>query len=139
MRSTKACDETFKNLSGPINCNSQKVVFLLKTKYAGKYLKLVRQTQNSRARLKHYKSAHRSFRKKRKVSQQHFDEYYGQYGHNGISDWQFTLIKKFKTHEQLKKRMIRHVIIMYFNPSSSIFITHFFIYLSQIADRSLYL
>ena len=48
-----------------------------------------------------------------------------------------SLIKQFKTHERFKKRMIRQVIIMYFNPSSSIFITHFFIYLSQIADRSL--
>lgn len=90
-----------------------------------KYLKLVKQTQNPRARLEHYKSAHRSFQKKRKVSQQHFHEYYGQHSHNGIGDWQFTLIEQFETHEQLKKRMIRYVIIMYFNPSSSIFITYF--------------
>ena len=33
--STKACDETFKILSGPVNCSSQKVVFLLKNKICG--------------------------------------------------------------------------------------------------------
>ena len=33
--STKACNETFKILSGPINFNFQKVVFLLKYKICG--------------------------------------------------------------------------------------------------------
>ena len=50
------------------------------------------------------KSAHRSYRKKRKVSQQRFHEHYGQHSHNGIDDWQFTLIEQCETHEQLKER-----------------------------------
>ena len=49
-----------------------------------------------------YKSAHRSYRKK--VSQQRFHEHYGQHCHNGIDDWQFTLIEQCETHEQLKER-----------------------------------
>ena len=33
--STKACDETFKIQSGVLNCNSQKVVYLLKCRICG--------------------------------------------------------------------------------------------------------
>ena len=39
-----------------------------------------------------------------KVSQQRFYEHYGQHSHNEIDDWQFTLIEKYETHEQLKER-----------------------------------
>ena len=49
-------------------------------------------------------SARRSYREKRKVSQQRFHEHYGQHRHNGIDDWQFTLIEQCETHEQLKER-----------------------------------
>ena len=42
--------------------------------------------------------------KKRKVSQQRFHERYGQHGHNGIDDWQFTLIEQCETQEQLKEK-----------------------------------
>ena len=42
-------------------------------------------------------------KRKRKVSQQRFHEHYGQYSHNGIDDWQFTLIEQCETHEQLKE------------------------------------
>ena len=55
---------------------------------------LVRQKRNLGARFNNYKSAHRSYRKKRKVSQQRFHEHYGQHSHNGIDDWQFTLIEQ---------------------------------------------
>ena len=43
-------------------------------------------------------------KKKRKVSQQRLHEHYGQYSHNGIDDWQFTLIEKCQMHEELKER-----------------------------------
>ena len=49
-------------------------------------------------------SAHRSYRKKHKVSQQRFHEHYGQHSHNGIDDYKFTLIEQCETHEQLKER-----------------------------------
>ena len=42
-------------------------------------------------------------KKKRKVSQHLFHEYYGQHSHNGIHDWQFPLIEQCETHEQLKE------------------------------------
>ena len=38
------------------------------------------------------------------VSQQRFHEDYGHYSHNGIDDWQFTLIEQCETQEQLKER-----------------------------------
>ena len=47
---------------------------------------------------------HRSYRKKREVSQQRFHEHYDQRSHNGIDDWQFTSIEQCETHEQLKER-----------------------------------
>ena len=51
----------------------------------------LKQTQFT-ATFNNYKSLHRSYRKKHKVSQQCFHERYGQHSHNGIDDWQFTLI-----------------------------------------------
>ena len=48
----------------------------------------------------------KSYRKKGKVSQQRFHEHYRQHSHNGIDDWQLTLIEECETHEQLKEREI---------------------------------
>ena len=90
---TKACGETFKIQSGILNCNSQEVVYLLKCGICGEAPYVVKAKTKFRARFNNYKSAHRSYRKKRKVSQQRFHEYYGQHSHNGIDDWQFTLIE----------------------------------------------
>ena len=36
------------------------------------------------------------------VSQYRFHEHYGQQSHNGIEDWQLTLIEQCETHDQLK-------------------------------------
>ena len=102
--STKACGETFKIQSRVLNCNSQKVVYLLKCEICGKAPYVGKAKTKFRARFNNYKSAHRSYRKKRKVSQQRFHEHYGQHSHNGIDDWQFTLIEQCETHEQLKER-----------------------------------
>ena len=100
--STKACGETFKIQSGILNCNSQKVVYLLKCRicwkasYVGKAKKRFRATFDN--------CAHRSYRKKRKISQQRLYEHYGQHSHNGIDDWQLILIEQCETHERLKER-----------------------------------
>ena len=59
-----------------------------------------------RARFNNYKSLHRSYRKKCKISQQCFHENYGQRSPNGIDDCQFTLTEQFtliETQEQLKE------------------------------------
>ena len=102
--STKACGETFKIQSGILNCNSQKVVYLLKCRICGEAPYVGKAKTKFRARFNNYKSAHRSYRKKRKVSQQRFHEHYGQHSHNGIDDWQFTLIEQCETREQLKEK-----------------------------------
>ena len=102
--STKACGETFKIQSRVLNCNSQKVVYLLKCGICGKAPYVGKAKTKFRARFNNYKSAHRSYRKKRKVSQQRFHEHYGQHSHNGIDDWQFTLIEQCETYKQLKEK-----------------------------------
>ena len=101
---TKACRKTFKIQSGILNCNSQKVVYLLKCRICGEAPYVGKAKTKFRARFNNYKSARRSYRKKRKVSQQRFHEHYGQHSHNGIDDWQFTLIEQCETHKQLKER-----------------------------------
>ena len=102
--STKACGETFKIQSGVLDCNSQKVVSLLKCRICREAPYVLKTKKNFRTRLNNYKSAHRSYRKKRKVSQQRFYEHHGQQSHHGIDDWQFTLIEQCETHKQLKER-----------------------------------
>ena len=69
---TKACCETLKIQIGIVNCNSQKVVYLLKCRICGEAPYVGNTKAKSRARFNNYKSAHRSYRKKLKVSQQRF-------------------------------------------------------------------
>ena len=84
--STKACGEIIKIQSGVINCNSQKVVYSLKCRICGENPYVDQGKGKFRAGFHNYKSAHRSYRKKRKVSQQRFHEHYGQHIHNKIDD-----------------------------------------------------
>ena len=98
------CGETFKIQSVVLNCNSQKVAYLLKYRICREAPYFGKAKTKFRARFNNYKSAHWSCRKKRKVLQQRFHEHYGEHSHNGIDDWQFTLIEQCETHEQLKER-----------------------------------
>ena len=93
------CHEKFKIQSEILNCNTQKVVYLLKCRIFGEVPYISKAKTKFRARFKTYKSEHRSYRKKRKILKQRFHEHYGQQSHNGIDDWQFTLIEQFETHE----------------------------------------
>ena len=105
--STKSCGEKFKIQSvqsGVLNCNSQKVIYILKCRICGEAFYVGKVKTKFRARFNNYKSAYRSYRKKRKVSQQRFHEHYGQHSHNGIDDWQFTLIEQCETYKQLKEK-----------------------------------
>ena len=97
--STKACGETFKIQSGILNCNSQKVVYLLKCRICGKTLYVGKTKTKFRARFNNYKSADISYRKNRKVSQLQFHEHYEHHSHNKIDDWQFILIEQGETHK----------------------------------------
>ena len=101
--STKACGERFRIQSGTFNCDSQKVVYLLKCRIYGEAPYVGKAKTKFRASFNDYKSAHRSYRKKRKVSQQRVHEHCGQHIHNWTDDWKFTLIKQCETHEQLKE------------------------------------
>ena len=96
---TKDCREKFKIKSGILNCSSQKVVYLLKCGICGEAPYVGKAKAKFRTRFNNYKSVHRSYRKKHKVSQKRFHEHYGQRSHNGIDDWQFTLIEQCETHE----------------------------------------
>ena len=89
---TKVCGETFKIQSGVLNCNSQEVVYLLKCRICEEAPYVSKAKAKFRARFNIYKSAHRFYRKQRKVSPRRFHEHYGQHSHNGIDDWQFALI-----------------------------------------------
>ena len=92
---TKACGEVFKIQIGPLNCNSEKVLYLLRCKicdntpYVGKARLKFRLWFNS------CKSKHRSFRKgKQNVPQKRFHSRYIQDCHRGTDDWEVTLFEK---------------------------------------------
>ena len=92
---TKAYGEVFKIQSGPLNCDSKKVLYLLRykiyddTPYAGKA------KTEFHLRFNNYKSKHRFFRKgKKNVPQKRFHSHYAQDCHRGIDDWEVTLLEK---------------------------------------------
>ena len=62
---TKVCGETFKIHSGLLNCNSQKVVYLLKCRICGEAPYAGKAKTKFRARFNIYKSVHRFYRKQR--------------------------------------------------------------------------
>ena len=64
---TKACGETFKIQSGILNCNSQKVVYLLKCRICSEAPYVGKAKTKFISRFNNYKSAHRFYRKRLKV------------------------------------------------------------------------
>ena len=108
-------DETFKINKGPLNCNSWKVIYLSECKkcknpYVGKA-----QTK-FRVKLNNYKSAHKSFKTKKRETQKLFHGHYIQDDHEGKDDWQFTLIDQCTTNAELRKRELywQHRLKMFF-------------------------
>ena len=59
---TEACGEVFKIQSGPLNCNSEEVLYLLKCKVCGKAPYVGKAKTKFRYRFNNYKSKHRDFR-----------------------------------------------------------------------------
>ena len=84
---------TVKIQSGILNCNFQKVAYLLRCKVCLEPLYVGKEKTKFRGRFNNYKSANRFYRKKPKESQQRFHKQYGKHIHDGIDDWQFTLIE----------------------------------------------
>ena len=72
--STKTCGETFRIQSRTLNCNSEKVDHRLKYRICGEAPYFGKAKTKLKARFNNYKSAHRSFGKKRKVLQQCFQQ-----------------------------------------------------------------
>ena len=70
---TKACGEVFKIQSGPLNCNSEKALYLLGCKICDDTPYVGKAKTKFRLRFNNYKSKHRSFRKgKQNVPQKRF-------------------------------------------------------------------
>ena len=104
---TKTSGETFKIKDGPLNCDSDKVLYLLKCNVCDEEAPYVGKSYTKfRLRFNNYKSKHRSFRKgnNKQVPQKRFHSHYSQHDHDGIDNWSFTLIEQCDTHEQLKQR-----------------------------------
>ena len=99
----EACRDIFKIQNGPLNCNSEKVLHLLKCKVCGK----ASCVGKAKSKFNNYKSKHKAFRKgSRNILQKHFLDHYRLYGHLGFDDWDFILSEQCETHEHLEERKI---------------------------------
>ena len=83
------------------NCNSKRVVYLIKCRVCGKQYSDSTVTK-FRAKANNCKSTSRNFRKEQKLSnqarnQKRFHERYLQSDHNGIWDWEATIIDGAET------------------------------------------
>ena len=97
--------EVFKIQSGPLNCYSEKVLYLLKCKICDDTLYVGKAKTKFPLRFNNYKSKHRYFRKgKQNVPKKRFHSHYVQDCHIGIDDWEVTLFEKCEKHKQLKER-----------------------------------
>ena len=102
---TKACGEVFKIQSGPLNCNSEKVLYLLRCKICDDTPYVGKAKTKFCLRFNNYKSKHWSFWKgKQNVPQKRFHSYYIQDCHRGIDDWEVTLFEQCETYKQLRER-----------------------------------
>ena len=78
------------------NCNSKMVVYLIECRVCGKQYNGSTVTK-FRARANNYKSTHCNFRKEQIMSsearnQKRFHKHYLQNDHNGICEWEITII-----------------------------------------------
>ena len=102
---TEACQETFKVQSGPLTCDSKKVLYLLKCKVCGEIPYVGKAKLRFCYRFSNYKSKHRAFRKDNgKFPQKLFHTHYCLNGHSAIEDWNFVIFEQCGTHAQLKER-----------------------------------
>ena len=90
------------------NCNSKMVVYLIECRVYGKQYNGSTITKFP-ARDNNYKSKHRNFRKEQILSNQArnqklFHEHYLQNDHNGIYDWQITIIDNAEMVKSLRQK-----------------------------------
>ena len=102
---TKAWGEVFKIQSGPLDCNSEKVLYLLWCKICDDSPYVEKTKTNFCIQFNNYKRKCQSFRKgKQNVPQKCFHSQYVQDCLKGIDDWEFTLFEKCETRKQLEER-----------------------------------
>ena len=96
---TEACQGTCKIQSGPLTCDSKKVLYLLKCEVCGEVPFFRKAKTKCCHRFNYYKSKHRTFRRgNQKVRQKLFHAHYCLDGHGGIEDWDFVLFEQCETH-----------------------------------------
>ena len=108
-------EETFDILKGPLDCNSDNVIYLVECKKCQFKFPYVGSTVTKfRFRFINYKSTHRKFRKtlkkgivqeikKSELKQKLFHEHYCSNGHGGIANWCVTLIDQVENKKELRK------------------------------------
>ena len=102
---TEACQETFKIQKGPLNCDSEKVLYLLKCKVSGEVPYVRKVKTRFCYRFSNYKSKHRAFTKgNQKAPLKRFHAHYCLDRQSGIYDWDFVIFEQCETHEQLKEK-----------------------------------
>ena len=98
---TKACGEVFKIQNGPLNCKSEKVLYLLRCKICDDTPYIGKAKTKFCPRFNNYKNKRQSFQKgKQNVTQKRFHSHYIQDCHSGIDDWKVTLFEKCETHKE---------------------------------------
>ena len=102
---TNTCGDVFKIQSGPLNCNSEKVISLLRCKICDDTCYVRKAKTKFGLRFNNDKSKHQSFRKgKQNVPQKRFHSHHVQDCHKGTDDWEVALFEKCETHKRLRQR-----------------------------------
>ena len=99
---TKSCREVFKIQSGPLNCNSEKVLYFLRCKFVMTLHMLERLKQSSVFDLIIIKVNANLFEKESRMY--HRGVFIHTVYKTATADWEVTLFEKCETHKQLKKR-----------------------------------
>ena len=96
---------TFKLQKSPLNYNSKKVLFWLKSIICGEIFYVGKEETKFRYMFNNYKSKHRAIGKgNSKVPQKRFHTHYFLVGHCGNDDWDFVIFEQCETHEELKEK-----------------------------------
>ena len=110
-------DETFNILKGPLDCNSNHVIYLFECKQCQHHFPYVGSTRTKvRYKINNYKSTHTKFRKiyvekglgivskKSELKQKLFHERYCSEGHQDIENLSLTLIDQVDDLDSLRKK-----------------------------------
>ena len=91
--------------SGPLNCNAEKVLYLLKCKVCGEALYVGKAKTKFRSSFNNYKNKHGAFIKgNQKIPQQFFHNHFFLSIYLGIDDWDFTLFEQCGINKQPQER-----------------------------------